>query len=501
MTQRFPSVSFLLSFILFLGLALVPWHAPLQETKFDHWDEYLTAERSLEMAQTESWFVARYNGSVILNKPALQYAWSAALIRSGVDSSLATRVPNLVFFLLFGVALGLWLRTGGISSPPIHWTFLLCFGLLLAVPISRYYATSGFLDLGQAAFLLLILSLARGAQGNPRLWLWAGLAGGLAVWQKTPLPLLGFALPAGLSLAFGDWRTERQWFFILAGSGIAAGFWLVLTLVQAGAAGVSFADFLVKGVQKVSGERMDAALLLNSEKIRQCLWALGWLLPSTLFAGIPVVRSGWRERDAAGLSLVFLAGAAFCILLATTTFHHRYVLPVALLWLVLNLEMVVTGLREGSRRIRRQAWIVVALSSSGLLFANAHPDFRGFRNFNTGALHNLHDFVPSFCENINRNVPFIHLSSHDEERWLLNHAGVLLYACDRLPEQQPIWWVRTRPDGSLTFPLPVECLGVSRVFDFMVLREAYPEVYPIEFYRGFVLWGRGDYYRAGAQDL
>lgn len=327
-TSTVPSVPVLWAL---LGVIAVLWFANLETRRLVHPDEGRYAEIAREMAQSGDWVTPRISGIKYLEKPPLQYWFTAAAYHAlGVREAAARLWPSLAGFLAVIAIAGTGYALGGKSLGAFA-------GLALAGTLWHAgLAQIVTLDSGLSCFLAIAFGAfitaqrAESTSAARRAWMWAAWTGlALATLSKglVALVLAGGSLVAYTAIT----RDFALWRRLHLVSGIAV--YLALTapwFVAVARANDEFLDFFFV--------HEHFARFLTTEHRREGPWY--YFVPYALAGSLPWLaflawgaRLAWREGTPNALGFSWqrfaLVWAAFVFLFfsASGSKLPSYILP------------------------------------------------------------------------------------------------------------------------------------------------------------------------------
>ncbi len=330
-------------------------------------DESIYTTISRQMVTEGYWLIphlpnhpAIVDGVIFLEKPPLVFWFQAVSMAIFGPSLVAARFPSVLASLVLAVVVyrmgrSLYSERVGIAS---GFVFLVVPAVYWHSHAGRTATTDIFLLLFGALFVWLLWE----GRSRPRLVVWAGVAGGLAVMSKQ-VAAVQFLLVALPLLAV--YRNEYS--LPALGKGIAAG--LIVIVPWNLYAYLSFPDLYLNQmiIEQVLSRGSGSSTLINMYFLRRWPYYIGpFLLPASI--GIASVAvTAYRERASvkahAGLLLVWwlvVPIALFSLVTSTTLIH--YLLPTAVpIALLSGLAAVrVTALFE---RVISERWRETYISS------------------------------------------------------------------------------------------------------------------------------------------
>jgi len=358
----------------FVWAVLVGWG--LGAGQLQHFDEFLTLERSLGFAQHD-WLAVWSNHEPDFHKPPLQYWLAALLLEAGVEVPLAMRVWPFLFGVGTLIATGLLVRT---VAPEQPWAVPAAVFLLGASPMLVELSRMAMLDNGDAFFFVLALVAVLRAAREPRWWIVAALAVGLGALQKTPVALLVcVALLPFLALHGGDprYRPRRlcrsRWF--QAGLGVAGTLCLGWALLQTLRFGQEFFDQMVRRqmIDRLAPWR-PASGMVNFNLLEWAGWFTSdaFLVWGACVVGVVVATRVDRfRRNRMLMALVgYLVVYAIVMTFAPGPIYSRYLIVAAPV-------LAAVGAITWTGHVSRPA--LAALVCAGLAIASVGPSAVGWR--------------------------------------------------------------------------------------------------------------------------
>ncbi len=459
----------LLASVMILLCFAIPLFLHLGDGTLRDWDEFLTAERSREVAVSHQLCPIQFNYTRDLNKPPLQYYLSSVLFILQNDIEWAARFWPAVFGCGSVILIGL---TARLLCPGWRWAMPFAMAFLAALPMFRYYSNSAYLETGALFFLLATLLFSLLGRTRPIFWLAAGLAAGLGSLEKTPL---AFALLIFIALI--DFRRENRVLIItgcLIGTALTL-LWPLLLSIKLGPALV-----LTNLADQWWGQRFDVTkVILRERPCISVLYAdlLYWaplLVIILVFAVIKFPVRPRRDRLILTLPIIVYLFALLCM----EGRCPRYFFPV-IAFMILITSTVIADF--GRPLIQRYHLIVpfLFLSFSPLL-----------------AIDPLHMLDPSsksralsipaakaFRDEIKPNDRPIYLYSDGAFRSSMNLGLFLLYG----PVDRPFWCYRMS-DFIKSPHEPYKLAGVSDIKDFEILKKSLPNARKMTQSGRIVIW-------------
>jgi 4-amino-4-deoxy-L-arabinose transferase-like glycosyltransferase len=341
----------LVTVVVTLAYGLAPTRLPLQG------EETCRVLHGIEMAATGDWLFATNQGVRIIDRPPLQY-WTFAVIHRWIHPLDPLTIRLVMFAITLATSLMVWRYA--------HWFFSAPAAVLAGVA----YPTLGHvLDLGRRAetdaqfTLLCAASLLAWHTGYYRgqnrylTWIFGGFLAALAALTKgLQAPVAFFGATYSFLLLLRDWR------WLLHPSNLigiltflaAVAVWQVPFYMKAGWDGV-WLTWFDPGASRLGA---DSAGLLR-HMVTFPLVVLGATLPwSPLLLGL-LRREFWNLESSGRSAVVFLLcgiGAILVPVWLSPGGHHRYVMPMYPLLVVLCGAVVHQGLSLAPPGFLRRLW-------------------------------------------------------------------------------------------------------------------------------------------------
>jgi 4-amino-4-deoxy-L-arabinose transferase-like glycosyltransferase len=432
------------------------------------WDEFLTAERSREIAVTHQLCPIQFNFSIDLNKPPLQYYLGSVMFVLHSDIEWGARFWPAVFGCGSLILIGLISRR---LCPAWRWAMPFSMAFLAAFPMFRYYSYSAYLETGALFFLLSTLLFSLLGRTRPSFWLAAGLAAGLGSLQKTPL-----AFGLLLFIAIIDFRRDHR-IHISAGCLIGMAitlFWPLLVSIKIGPE-LMWTSLL----NQWWGQRFDVT---QAHLPRPCLsvlyddllyWAplLGLIL---FFAVIKIKAKPNRDRLILTLPIIVYAIALLCM----QGRGPRYLFP-GVVFLILLTSTVIADFALPILRRYRLILPVLGLTFLPLLAVNPlHMLDPSGKALSSGI-----PAAEAFRKELKTTDYPVFLYSNGAFRGNMHLAVFLLHG----PVNQPFWCYSL--DGFIRNPSrPNNALGISHIDDFTILKKEFPTLRMITRVSDLSIW-------------
>ena len=163
----------------------------LDQGGISQYDEFYTLDRSAGFARHDDWLTVYSNNKPTFKKPPLQYWMSGFLLEAGFSTTMALRLPSMLF------SLGMLVTTAWLAAillPAKRWAVPAAVILCACSTQFWLYSTSAMLETGAAFFATLALIATIKALRNPIWWYGTAVVVGLGALQKAPIGLVMVAL-------------------------------------------------------------------------------------------------------------------------------------------------------------------------------------------------------------------------------------------------------------------------------------------------------------------
>jgi len=307
------------------------------------------AQTAREMQEAGQWLIPRFSGETRLQKSPGPY-WAVMLVsmlRGVPVDEVAARVPNAVAAVVIVIVV-FWLTRTAAGDRPAVFAGFACASSVLVL----YWSHRGASDLGLAAWVSVSLAALYAALEDPvpsarraGLWCLGGLAAGMGMLYKLPMPLVCVGLPMFLHIVIHRrWRALRTGWLAVAFLLFLLPWlpWAAAVMLSEPAAWwkwrVEFWDRFTGDLPNVAGQR--AWYFHFIYFVPAAVYTLPYTLsvPAGFLRALRPQRSGMNPAAARFVLIWFVSLFAFLTVSAGKEF--RYLLPaVPPLYVLLGVEL------------------------------------------------------------------------------------------------------------------------------------------------------------------